>query len=303
MKLRKPMGVKEMRTKTIIVCGIFCIIITGIGIGYKIKANTVNNTEFLKTNTLTLSNSKSKTVIKSKAEIDSERPDHAILKSSDKGEDVIRIQTRLKKYGYNVVADGDYGEGVIYAVMDFQQRHNLVPSGKVSGATLDALYQVPTKDNVYKPAIQSLLTANDVASESIYENKLNAVENTSSTNNYILVNLSEQRVYIFYGTDHNWKLINSFSCGSGKDSTPTVTGHFRVGVKGLYFKSGTSVYCKYFSQISGNYLFHSILYDNKGNVIDGNLGAVESHGCIRLALKSAKYIYDNIPIGSTIWIK
>ena len=152
----------------------------------------------------------------------------------------------------------------------------------------------------------SLLNANDTTIESTYESKLNSGENTSSTNNYILVDLSQQRVYIFYGAMHNWKLINNFSCGSGKDSTPTVTGHFRIGVKGLHFKSGTSdapVYCKYFTQISGNYLFHSILYDKYGNVIDGNLGAVESHGCIRLALENAKYIYDNIPIGSTIWIE
>ena len=105
---------------------------------------------------------------------------------------------------------------------------------------------------------------------------------------------------------HNWKLINTFSCGSGKAETPTVTGYFRVGIKGLNFKTGTDtapVYCKYFTQISGNYLFHSILYDKSGNVIDGNLGAVESHGCIRLALENAKYIYDNIPIGSTIQVK
>lgn len=295
-----------MRNKTTIVSGIICMIVIAFSIGYKIKSNTVDNINSLTTNTLLVSSNKSKTVLKSKVELDNERPDKSIIKSSDKGEDVIRIQTMLKKYGYNLVIDGDYGEGVIYAVMDFQQRHNLLPSGTVSGETLDALYKIPTKDNMYKPATQSLLTANDIASASIYESKLNSADSTSNTDNYILVNLSQQRVYIFYGAIHNWKLINTFSCGSGKEATPTVTGHFRVGVKGLHFKSGTSdapVYCKYFSQISGNYLFHSILYDKYGNVIDGNLGAVESHGCIRLALKDAKYIYDNVPIGSTVWIK
>ena len=115
---------------------------------------------------------------------------------------------------------------ILYLVVQFQV------------ATLNALYQVPTKYNMYKPATQSLLTANDVASKATYESTLNHVDSTSYTNNYILVNLSKQRVYIFYGTDHNWKLINTFSCGSGAVATPTVTGHFRVGVKGLYFKSG-----------------------------------------------------------------
>jgi len=290
-----------MKSKKTIIFGIICMMVIGASIGYKLKSNVVG-----KTNTLIVSSSKSKTVHKTKAEIDSERPDKSIIKSSDKGEDVIRIQTRLKKYGYNVVVDGDYGEGVIYAVMDFQQRHNLIPSGKVTGETIDALYKIPTKDNMYKPAIQTFLSEDDVSIESTYEGKLNTGENTSSTNNYILVDLSQQRVYIFYGALHNWKLINTFSCGSGKAETPTVTGHFRIGIKGLNFKSGTAtapVYCKYFTQISGNYLFHSILYDKSGNVVDGNLGAVESHGCIRLALNNAKYIYDNIPIGSTIWVK
>jgi hypothetical protein len=294
------MGVRNMK-KNMMIFAIICILITGVTIGNEIKADNVSNVKSLKVSTLA-SSSKKKIITISKAELDSERPDKTILKASDKGEDVVRIQIRLRKYGYNVVIDGDYGAQVAYAVMDFQQRRNLVPSGTVSGATLNALYQLPTKFNMYKPATQSLLTTNDVASKATYESALNRVDSTSYTNNYILVNLSKQKVYIFDGTDHNWKLINTFSCGSGAVATPTVTGHFRVGIKGLYFKSG-SVYCKYFSQISGNYLFHSILYDKNGNVVDGNLGIVESHGCIRLALKSAKYIYNNIPIGSTIWIK
>jgi len=289
-----------MRKKIVIIAAIICILITGLNIGNIIKSGNVNNTKSLKTSNLA---SSSKSITKSKAELDSERPVSAVLKPPDKGEDVIRIQTRLKTYGYNVTLDGDYGVSIAYAVMDFQKRHNLELSGTVSGETLNELYKTPTKENVYKPATQSLLTANDISNEATYENTLNSVESISNTNNYILVNLSEQRVYIFYGTNHNWKLINTFSCGSGRAETPTVTGHFLVEVKGLYFKSGTSVYCKYFSQISGNYLFHSILYDENGNVLDGNLGAVESHGCIRLALQSAKYIYDSIPIGSGIWIK
>jgi len=294
------MGVHEMKKRIIIIAGIICLLVTGVGISNKIKSNTVSNIKPLKLSTLVASN---KTVVKSKADLDSERPDKTLLQSRDKGEDVIRIQTRLKIYGYNVGIDGDYGNGTVYAVMDFQKIHNLELSGTVSGATLDALYKTPTKDKVYKPATQSLLTANALSSKATYENTVNSVENISNTNNFILVNLSEQIVYIFYGTNHNWKLINTFSCASGRPETPTISGHFFVGVKGLYFKSGETVYCKYFSQISGNYLFHSILYDKNGNILDGDLGAVASHGCIRLALQNAEYIYDNIPIGSGIWIK
>ena len=280
---------------------IYAITVIGVTVFFS-ACSTFSDGQSVKTSALAAS-SKNTTKPKTKAELDSERPNEKVLESADKGEDVTRIQTRLKKYGYNVVVDGDYGDGTTYAVMDFQHTHNLEISGIVSGTTLDDLYKSPTKDNMYKPATQSLISGVDAASEPTYESIVNSADCTSNTNNYILVNLFEQRVYIFYGTDHNWKLINTFPCASGKSSTPTVRGHFSLGVKGLYFKSGTSVYCKYFSQISGNYLFHSILYDKNGNVLDSTLGEEASHGCIRLALGNAKYIYDNVPIGSGIWIK
>ena len=119
---------RSIRSKKTVVLGIVGMMVIGASIGYKIKSNAI-----IKKNSLIVSSNKSKIVhkTKTKAELDSERPDKSIIKASDKGEDVIRIQTRLKKYGYNVLVDGDYGEGVIYAVMDFQQRHNLIPSGKV----------------------------------------------------------------------------------------------------------------------------------------------------------------------------
>ena len=171
-----------------------------------------------------------------------------------------------------------------------------VSDGQISGTTGKSL-------RIETIRIRIVVTTKDAFNETLSESTLNSVESTSITKNFILVDLSQQEVYIFYGTDHKWKLINSFSCGSGKASTPTIRGHFRLGIKGLYFISGTSIYCRYFSQISGNYLFHSILYDKNGNVIDGTLGVEESHGCVRLALANAKYIYDNIPTGSEIWIK
>jgi len=286
----------------------FILCLSSVTVSKLTKVKTVNSTSAIAATVKVMKLKetqlfKIENATKSKTALENERPDQTVLKSTDKGEDVIRIQTRLKKYGYNIVVDGDYGNETAYAVMDFQQRHNLEISGIVSGLTLNDLYQIPINDNAYKPATQSLLTAKEVSSEVTYESTLNSIESTSNTNNYILVNLSQQRVYIFYGANHNWKLINAFSCGSGKADTPTIKGHFSIGVKGLYFKSGTSIYCKYFSQISGNYLFHSILYDKKGNVLDGNLGVAESHGCIRLALRNAKYIYDNVPIGSSVWIE
>ena len=58
--------------------------------------------------------------------------------------------------------------------------------------------------------------------------------------------------------------------------------------------------CFYYSQFYGDYLFHSVICDKDGNVIDGRLGCAVSHGCVRLAKENATWIYDNIPSGTTV---
>jgi lipoprotein-anchoring transpeptidase ErfK/SrfK len=36
------------------------------------------------------------------------------------------------------------------------------------------------------------------------------------------------------------------------------------------------------------------------SIQDGRLGINASHGCVRLSLSDAKWIYDNIPSGTTV---
>lgn len=222
----------------------------------------------------------------------------SILKAGDKGDDVKDIQKLLNKFGYTVAEDGSFGNETVYAVMDFQHRHGLTTDGIVQGSTLDDLKKDPTADVMYTASAQVVSNTN----ASVVESIVNETNTQSYTNYYIMVNISEQMVYIFNGTNGNWKLINSFQCASGTGGTPTITGHFFVGIKGPQFRSGQAI-LKYYTQIQGNYLFHSVLFDKNGNLLDGTLGKSASHGCVRLALENAKYIYDNVPIGSGIWIK
>lgn len=240
--------------------------------------------------------SKTNTQLQAQAEIQK-----TTFKAGDKGKQVVEIQKKINKFGYSITADGDYGEETEYIVMDFQFRHNLEINGIISGKTLELLNKTPNKDTIYKAQAQAVINTN-TSEAGTYENEVNNEDCPSYSNYLIMVNLSKQQVYIFNGSAHSWKLINTFSCASGKDATPTIKGKFYLGDKGTQFTPGNGVYCKYYSQISGNYLFHSILYDAKGDVIDSTLGETASHGCIRLALENAKYIYENVPIGSGIWI-
>ncbi|MDD3223749.1 MAG: L,D-transpeptidase family protein [Clostridium sp.] len=224
----------------------------------------------------------------------------AVLKEGDKGEDVKKVQKELKSYGYNVTADGDFGDETVYAVMDFQHRHGLTTNGIIQTNTLTDLKKKATSDLMYKPQAQSVLTSGDTSG---VEGIVNNIDVNSYTNYYIYVSVQQQTVYIFNGSNRKWKLINEFPCASGTSGTPTVTGNFFVGNKGPQFVTPNGIICRYFTQISGNYLFHSVLFDKNGNIVDGTLGNDVSHGCVRLALENAKYIYDNVPIGTGIWIK
>ncbi len=63
------------------------------------------------------------------------------LKIGSSGEDVRRMQQRLKELGYlKGSADGDFGEATEKAVRAFQARHNLTVDGKAGSATLNKLY-------------------------------------------------------------------------------------------------------------------------------------------------------------------
>ena len=122
----------------------------------------------------------------------------------------------------------------------------------------------------------------------------------STTPFLILVNRSTHKVGIFQGWQGNWNNIAFWDCSDGAPSTPTVEGVFRVGSRGYYFDSGSSR-CYWYTQFYGNYLFHSVLYSKyNGGLIDGRLGMALSHGCVRLDINNAKWIYDNIPSGTTV---
>lgn len=124
----------------------------------------------------------------------------------------------------------------------------------------------------------------------------------SDTYYFIYVDTKNFKTNIFEGSLNKWKLIRSYLCTIGKPSTPTIKGDFKLGVKGLYFGVNRGYKCWYYSQIKGNYLFHSIIYNLDGTVRDGRLGMALSDGCVRLARENAKWLWDNIPENTAIHI-
>ena len=129
---------------------------------------------------------------------------------------------------------------------------------------------------------------------------------SSGTKYLILVNRSTHKVGIYQGSKGNWKLVKKWSCGDGAKKTPTPEGTYTVGIKLKYFDTEANNRCWYATQFWGDYLFHSILYVKgsspskvRGSV-SGQLGRAVSHGCVRLELNNAKWIYNNIPRGTKV---
>lgn len=124
----------------------------------------------------------------------------------------------------------------------------------------------------------------------------------SSTEWLLAVDCSTNRVGVFHGSKGYWCLENYWSATTGAWSSPTIKGVFTIKDRGMSFGEGYT--CWYWTQISGNYLFHSILYNpgSMTSVQDGRLGINASHGCIRLALENARWINRTIPRGTKVII-
>lgn len=161
--------------------------------------------------------------------------------------------------------------------------------------------------NLYRNLIlKKTLISNKFRAPSNYSSTVTSFINNkglSSTTKYLIyVDTKNFQVNIFSGSKNKWSLVKSYLCSLGKPATPTPKGLFKVGAKGYSFGENHGYICYYYTQFKGNYLFHSILYNLDNTIKDGRLGLEISNGCIRLAKINAKWIYNNIPYGTTVFI-
>lgn len=139
----------------------------------------------------------------------------------------------------------------------------------------------------------------------ITTSNINTLSLESTTTYLIQVDISNQKTNIFKGKSNKWNLIKSFTCSTGIDSEKTPSGVYTIKEKGTWFFSDSyNQGGKYWVQFDGDYLFHSLPYDEEqNNIVDYTLGKPASHGCIRLAETDSKWIYDNISKGTKVVIQ
>ncbi len=99
--------------------------------------------------------------------------------------------------------------------------------------------------------------------------------------------------------------VKAMTCSTGGGNTPL--GTFSAGQKYRWQTLDGPCYGQYCTRITGHVLFHSVWYysydlNSQSTAQYNKLGTAASHGCVRLTVADAKWIYDNVPSGTSITI-
>jgi hypothetical protein len=209
------------------------------------------------------------------------------------------IQTETDVYNdrrRNSGAAGRLGQGdVVEIVMEYSERWYLIKDNETGITGWVERKNIAIPDD--EPAERNVLTVFQL------EEYINGENLSSETDFLIYTDLWRQRTHVFTGGLGMWQLYQTFTCATGKNETPTTRGTFKVSERGSWFYSKRlNSGGKYWVRFNETYLFHSVSMDNKRQVLDPTLGERVSSGCVRHSVEDAKWIYDNIPIGTTVVI-
>lgn len=207
-----------------------------------------------------------------------------VVQRGASGLNVRRIQTRLKVLGYlSQEPDGVYGDNTERAVAYFQKKNGLFISGVAEEDTQSVLFS----------------SSAEKSDKYVMPYKL-------------IVDVSDQRVYAYSWSGGEFSnLVREMTCSTGKKDTPTPLGTFIAttgrGARWHYFQK-FECWAQYAWYIEGDILFHSVLYSEKDDPAPTsssvrNLGKRASHGCVRLSVEDAKWIYENCPNKTTVIVR
>lgn len=212
------------------------------------------------------------------------------LKRGATGKEVKLVQQRLKDLGFfNGPITGNYMNQTQAAVKKFQEYNGIKADGVTGETTWNAMFN---QDDVVPP---------------------NATPRPTPPPDYaITVDVANQVVKV-YGLDENKQhtaLVKQMICSTGTKSTPSDVGDWVLNgrtARWCYFPKWGS-HAQYWTRINSSIAFHSVIY-NSVDTMDLSiksyraLGNRASHGCIRLLVSDAKWIYDNIEEGTVVTIR
>ena len=214
------------------------------------------------------------------------------LKRGAKGEEVKLVQQRLTDLGFfSGPISGNYMNQTVEAVKQFQEKNGLTADGITGEDTWTILFDE-------KQALDVNATARPTPAPTPVPYAV-----TVDVNN---------QVVLVYGLDSNGGYtvpVRQMICSTGMKATPSDVGEWITNgrkARWCYFSLYYS-YAQYWTRINAYIAFHSVIYHQ----VDYNalstksynlLGSRASHGCIRLLVNDAKWIYDNIGEGVKVTV-
>jgi tetratricopeptide (TPR) repeat protein len=210
-----------------------------------------------------------------------------------------KIKKDLLSYCDNLISNNYYTE----ALSKISEIDNILGNDL---SIKEKVLEIKEKQKEYLDANSAIAEASSRAlTSNISPGNINTLNIESSTSYLINVSLENQKTYIYTGKPDNWKLVRTCQCSTGINGEETPTGSFSTKEKGDWFFSDKYEQGgKYWTQITGDILFHSVPFaKDKSTVLDYTLNKPSSHGCIRLSIDDAKWIYSSVPKGSKVIIK
>ncbi len=215
------------------------------------------------------------------------------LKSGSRGQRVKDLQERLAELGYyEGPVSGNYMKYTVRAVKSIQTQNGMEATGVVDEATWNLVFN---DAHVVLPGATPKPTPSP-----------------SPIPFRIVVDVANQ-VTSVYGRDENGEytvVVRQMLCSTGMKATPSDVGDWvlsgRHATWCVFPKWGNS-YARYWTRINSNIAFHSPIYTSVSNTAMkigsyNMLGQRASHGCIRLSVWDAKWIYDNVGAGTVVSI-
>ncbi len=166
---------------------------------------------------------------------------------------------------------------------------------RLTGASL---VQFPDSDETIRIKNTSLTWIKDLCVSKDYNERtkieyVNRKGYSSKTGYLVWISLSRQSFTIFRGKKGDWHIIRQCDTSTGKATTPSPTGTYRIYNRAPAYKGVI-----WWSEYGGNGI-----HAWPGGGMAGVIGEhPASHGCVRLTYADAKWFYENVPMYTTVII-